>query len=79
MKTWSLMTLHALISYIAIRMPGVNANKIRRLKFGRRRLPATCAPSWKPHAGRRTNTAQACLNRGVKLCKSVRGVTRGAL
>jgi hypothetical protein len=31
MKTWSLMTLHALISYIAIRMPAAKPNEISRL------------------------------------------------
>ena len=79
MKTWSLMTLHALIIYLAIRMPATNGNKIRRLKFASRRLPAARAPCWEPHAARRTNKAQACRGRGVKVCKSVRSLKRGAL
>jgi hypothetical protein len=33
MKTWSLMTLHALITYIAIRMPGTKPNEISPLSI----------------------------------------------
>ena len=79
MKTWSLMTLHALIIYVAIRMPDLNANGIRHLNFWRGNFTAACAPCWKPQAGHRTNTAQARRSWGVKLCKSARGLERGAL